>query len=367
VFWSLALLPFLLGLYAVGDALRKFQQDSLGAPMRHTAAGAAGLAVVWAVTSGLERGLAASVWVVTGTLAMYGAAFVAGILRYRTAIWAAGSASIFTLAFGYYLAASASAPSEWAWRFALAAAFWLLAARLLERKEDRLALAAPLYTLAALVAGAAGGVALVFIGSPGQVYHNLAAFVIVGSVETALFLAGRGALHAHGGFAGYLPAYFLLLRHVGRLDSAFTDLYLLPVGLYVLTLAHLAVRRGRDVGAWALRWCGLLTLLAPTFSAFYISYTQGGTPVHALLLLLECVAAVSYGIAGRVKAFVQAGTLFALGFVVAGSFTVVEIWTGLFSVVLGIALLAGVFYISVHQKALRSWISRVGDEWHQWR
>jgi hypothetical protein len=367
VFWSLALLPFLLGLYAVGDALRGVRADSLGAPLRRTAAGAAGPAVAWAMASGLERGLTAAAWVVTGTLSAYGAALAAGALRHRTAFWVAAGASVFTLAFGYRLAASASAPPDWAWRFALAAALWILAARLLERRAESQALAVPLYALATLVAGVAGAVALAFLSSPGQELHGLAAFALAGSAEAALFLAGRGALHAHGAFAGYLPAYFLLLRHVGRLDSAFADIYLLPVGLYALALAHLAARKGQPVWAWGLRWAGLLTLLAPTFAAFYTNYTQGGTPVHALLLLLQCVAAVGCGIAGRIRAFVQAGTLFALGFVAASSFSVVEIWTGLFSVVLGIALLAGVFYVSVHQKALRSWMSRVGDEWRQWR
>jgi hypothetical protein len=85
-------------------------------------------------------------------------------------------------------------------------------------------------------------------------------------------------------------------------------------------------------------------------------------------LLAECLGAIAWGIARRIKAFVFCGTLFALAFVVTllGGL-VVEIWSGLFAVALGVMLLSFVFYVSVHHESLLKWMGRMGDGWRMWR
>jgi hypothetical protein len=87
-----------------------------------------------------------------------------------------------------------------------------------------------------------------------------------------------------------------------------------------------------------------------------------------LLLLTECVSAVLWGIAQRIKSFVFAGTFFSLAFAYTLSRgAVVEVWSGLFAVTLGVLLLAFVFYVSVRQEAIRAWLNRFSQQWQQWR
>ena len=89
---------------------------------------------------------------------------------------------------------------------------------------------------------------------------------------------------------------------------------------------------------------------------------------HALLLLIECVGAIAWGIAHKVRAFVLTGTAFSLAFAVTlASGIVVDIWTGLMAVAVGVTLLAFVFYVSLHQESIRLWMQRFNREWNQWR
>src|SRR5207249_4893187 len=90
VLHALLLLPFLVALYAVGARTAPAEDVLLGQPARHTALAVSGLALLWSAGNGdgiLKAFLPAqavhpAAWLVTVTLAAYGAAYAA-LAAYR--------------------------------------------------------------------------------------------------------------------------------------------------------------------------------------------------------------------------------------------------------------------------------------------
>lgn len=361
----LALLPFWLMMYGAGHLLRE-SAEPLAVPLRWLAVLGSLVSLAASVELSLPHPSATS-WPVCITLAAYGLAYSAGAWLRRTPEWAALASTTLTAAIGYRLATAGYTAPQWALGMSLVAAAWLLTAWGLEVKGAH-RLATPISCLSGALAAFAAITALANAHMAGQGTWSVLALVVSGSVFLGLFLLTAVEALAHASFFCYLMAYSLVVYDHVKLSADVLDLYLIPLGLYLLALGHIAVRRGSAESARALWWAGLLTTVAPTYLAFHVHFVEGGTPVHALLLLLECTAAVGWGIAHRIRSFVYAGTLFSLAFVVTLAHGVaVEVWSGLFAVMLGVLMLGFVFYVSVHQDSIRRWLARAGAEWRQWR
>ncbi len=365
--WSFAALPALVIIYAAGHSLRDRKESALGIPLRQTAAAVSLLGLFAAVLAGIDDPRKTSLQV-TITITAYSLVYLAAVILRRTPEWTAATVGTLTLAYGYRLGTIGLSEPKWAFGFACAAAFWLLVARAVERRENIANLSAPIYSIGSCVAALASAVGLVYVNEPHQGMFTILALAVAGAVYAGHFFMGKGDAYAHAGFAAYFLAYALYLYDGMKLNPGVIDLYMIPVGLYLLIIGHIAGKRGQADSAAALWWMGLLTVLTPTFVAFYTRYENRGTPIHAFLLLFECVGAIGWGIAQRIKAFVFAGTLFSLAYIATLAYGVaVEIWSGLFAVVMGVLILMFVFYVSLNQEALRRWMNRMGEEWRLWR
>lgn len=366
---SMAALPLVAVLFAVGRLTPDSFEAPLGLPLRRTAEIVAYALIAFVITIGLEHPSSTSL-TVSVTLAAYALAFFAASLVERDADRAGMAAALCTAAAAYRLGTMDLPWPLWSWRIVWTSVAWLAAARILDKMGsatlDRLA--RRLYRLSAAIAGICAVVALLSAATPDMGTLALLTLVVAGSVFAGAFVVGRGESYAHAGFVCYLAAYMLYLYDRLAFSPDVLQFYLLPVGLYLALLGHVAAKRGSQDRASALWWLGLLTILTPTFFTFYRHNVTGSAPLDTLLLLAECLGAVGWGIAHRIRTFVFAGTLFALAFAaVLGRGAVVEIWSGLFAVTLGVLLLAFVFTLSVRQDAVRAWLSRRGDAWKQWR
>lgn len=359
-YWSVSSLVLLVALYAVGEGQTGERGEALSIPFRRAAWAGALISLLWAVYTGVQEWTPGTGLIAAVSFLLYGFAFAVGAQRYRTWQWSSASAIMFTMAYGFALATVSPRAPMWSSLFVPAGLILLASARVLGRNEDTHDLAKLLPSIASATALVAALVALVFSLEPTNAWPCVWTFVVAGAVEIAAFASTRLPEHLHAAFFVLLPAYFILLNHAARLDTSFADLYVLPIGLYLLVVGHLAVRSGDTFIAWVIRWAGMFAAMAPALGGFATSLTRGGSPAHALLLLTESTAAIAYGIAGRVRALVQGGTAFALAFVAVATFSAAEIWTGFFSIMLGTALLVAVFYLSVHREAVGKWVNRSG-------
>lgn len=244
----------------------------------------------------------------------------------------------------------------------------VLGARLLESGVRTRDMAVGAYLSAALSALAVILVALAGVSQPGQGEAGLLAIALAGTVWAGLYVLRQGTWYAHLAAAAYFLAYAIFLYDRVALNAGVIDLYLIPVGIYLLVLGHLAARRGKPEEAQELWWIGLLLVMTPTYTAFYVQFTTGGPAWHALLLVSESVLAVLWGIAHRIRAFVLCGTLFALAFaavLVASAIT--QIWVGIVALVSGLVLLSLVYWLGVRHTHARAVIERAIREWERWR
>jgi len=260
--------------------------------------------------------------------------------------------------YGYALAANSHDFAAWGWRFSLSGILLAIAAVGIKRK-DLPSPAVALFTVGDLAAFSGALISLLDLNRAGSAVPISVSLLVAAAVETAGMWIRYSPWRIHRAFAAFQASYFVMTRYGLGVELSYLDVLALPAGLYLLWNASAAApRRPRLAGAF--RWAGLMTLLGTAFAGFY---WQRGTSVHAPLLLVECIAVICWGLAYRLGSFVQMGTLFALAFVAVYSVAVAEIWTGLFSIVLGIVLLAVVFYVSVHQQQVRGWINRFSDGW----
>ncbi|NLI00359.1 MAG: hypothetical protein GX446_12815, partial [Chthonomonadales bacterium] len=197
---------------------------------------------------------------------------------------------------------------------------------------------------------------------------SIVAIALAGLLLASLFTVGLGAPYAHASAACFMVANAMIVYDRVSISAGVLDLYLIPVGAYLLVLGHLADRRVRADEAKGLWWTGALVVMTPTFIAFWTHFSEGGPVWHALLLVAECLAAVLWGIANRIRAFVITGGAYALAFAaVLGAASVQEIWIGLVALVVGLGLLAVVVQLNTRAEATRAWIDRTVQEWRRWR
>lgn len=308
VAYALALWPLAAGLYAAGTGLARRAQ-SVWLPPLHTSALVISLAALGAGTAAtlLDAGRAGNVTLLE-VVCLYGALYAAVAAVTRSGSYAGLAALALSGAYGLALlrvTPPLSTP-RLAFLLSLAGLAWLAAAQGAARVPAA-RFAAPALNGRAIAVGL-GAILVALLGLGGSDDRFIVYTLLVGG--TALLGASWGLgtpAWGHAGVVAYFLAYFAFLsKRLGAPGLASSDFYLVPAGLYVLALGLLA-RRARRAAPQTYFLAGLLLVLTPTFVAAW--QAQSG-PLHALLLLTECVAALFYGIAARIKVFVGAGVAF---------------------------------------------------------
>ncbi len=359
----LQVLPVLTALYLAGRLTREKADEFIGIPFREFAVPASVVACVTTALWTLAGG--GNITVTAATLGAYGGLYLIRAIADPSEKWVALAGVTLCTAAGFGIAELTTSPGRWSAGFAMVSLAVLVVAVMCRRRQEAFQ---PLTQLAAAAASISAVTALLVASQPGEGLYSILALMESGAVFASLAILKLGEIYAHGAFACWFLAYGLALYDKVGLDSGNLDYFMIPFALYLLALSHFATRREAADSAAHLWWMGLLALFTPTYIAFYTHYVEGGSPVHALLLVVECVGAVAWGIAHRIKAFVLSGTAFSLAFAATlGSGVVVEIWTGLIAVSVGVVLLAFVFYVSLHQEAIRNWLQRFNREWSRWR
>ena len=371
IWWAACLLPACVAIWGASATLPERLREPVGLPLERTASTIAGFAGLHLLPVFAQRPEAAP-GATVATLAAYGAGH-AVLLRVRRApehtalasLWLSAAAGVGFTALGVRLAG-------WGAAIAGVAAVWVALAGWIARSraalwEDALH-ALALHAVASGLAVLGAGVALACVMVPGQGHLAIVALLLAGAVGFGQWLLGMGALRAHAGAASCFAAWCLVTYDAFGAGAGVLDFYLAPVGLYLLVLGHLAGERRGSRRAAAFWWLGLLTTMTPTFAAFLANHVSGGSPLHALLLAVECIAAVLWGIRERIRAFVACGVLFATGFVaVLGAGPVVQTWSGVFALALGVALLAFVLVAGYRRAEIAEGMQRLGAELKTWR
>ncbi len=374
--WTLiAMLPGLTAVFALGETA--IVPGVLRSPLRQTAVLAALMGIVGHEVLQIavlpEPDHRAAVLSI-GASAML---LIAGTVRRGTGPWCLAACGATSLGAAHACDIVPAEGSVWAVRYVLCAVPYLLvlfAARTNARLQS---MASEITICAAVHAFAAYGVGLVAAGTPDQGLYSVLAIVLAGTVAASLFAVGRGSAFAHAAVGAFLTAYALYMY--SRIGIAFDvlDLYMIPVGLYLLLLGHLSDRagardeRGADGSAdrtQALWWTGLMVMVFPTFAAFLAHFQSGTTPIHAILLVAECVGAILWGIAHRIRAFVIVGSTFALAFaVVLGSASAGHFIVGAVALTVGLVMLAAVYRLGSRAAETRAWLGGIRDQWKRWK
>jgi len=364
--WCLAQLPWLAGVFAVGLAADTPGRHRGGASLRRAALFVAIVYQAVAVIAAYDevriddQAAIAGIWAFTLAFGIRAAWLPGrrwGALAAGHTLWASGATLLLMGVPGH----------TWTVRFALSCGAVVLGARILARSERGAAVAYGADTSAGIGAGVGLLVALAVVAEPGAGEQSLLAIALAGAVWASIWATGRGTIWAHSAALAFLLGYGLFLYNRFSISADVLDLYLLPVSGYLLVLGHMADRR-RKIDAPILWWLGLLLSLTPTFVAFHLHFQSGGTPLHAILLIVQCVGAVLWGIARRIKAFAACGSLFALAF--AGELilgAIGQIWAGLIALVVGSALLAAVYILSTRSAEARAVMDRAVRQWRSWR
>ena len=195
---------------------------------------------------------------------------------------------------------------------------WYGASRLLRQRPDFgriLEDAALLLTTAGSAVGLVGGIA-----NRDSETSALLTLLVSGGVKAALAFERPKSQLRHMAFASFFAATCLFLNNHLGLSVETIDLFLLPLGLYLLAIGafdlYCALKAGDAAGTAAERSAknacilGLCFLLGPSLLAVYLG---GAAWWHPFLLVTECLASVAVGIAYRQKLFLG----FGLGFLVA--------------------------------------------------
>ncbi len=215
-----------------------------------------------------------------------------------------------------------------------------------------------------LAAALIGGVAVLDGRSAGDERFAVYTLLLTG---TALLGASRG-LGApgwgHAGIAAYALAYFAFLsKRLGAPGPPNSDFYLIPVGLYVLALG-LSARRGARPYPAAYFLAGLLLLMTPTFVAAWL---PSALPLHAVLLLTECVGSLFYGIVARIKAFAGAGLAFLVALLLRETQGLAgHIHWAVYATLLGLGILGSALFLEKRGAEVRRWADVAKAKLQEW-
>jgi len=138
--------------------------------------------------------------------------------------------------------------------------------------------------------------------------------------------------------------------------------YAIPPGVFLLVLGWNERRRGHPLGY---RWSTLLGLVILMGTAFEQSLSQSG---YALLLLVESLAAVAWGIRTRSRGYVQLGGLALIVNAVAQlgpSFVELPRWIQIGAI--GTILLGGGLAALLRREQILTARRALGKEWKSWQ
>lgn len=366
VVYASALWPLAAGLYAAGTAAAARRAVSMWLLPLHSSALVISLAALAAAVGAtlLDAGRSGSLLLVWA-VCLYGALYAAVAGATRSGTYAGLAALAFSGAYGLALlrvTPALSAP-RLAFFLSLGGLFWLATAQTAARTSAA-RFAAPALNGRAIAIGL-GAILVALLGLGGADDRFIVyTFLVSGSA----FLGASWGLGRPGwgyaGVAAYFLAYFAFLsKRLGAPGLASSDFFLVPAGLYVLGLGLLA-RRAKRPAPQTYFLAGLLLVLTPTFVAAW--QAQSG-PVHSLLLLTECVAALFYGIAARIKAFVGGGLTFLVALLLRETQGMVgHIHWAVYATVLGLGILGSALFFEKRGEEARRWARAAREKLKEW-
>ncbi len=224
--------------------------------------------------------------------------------------------------------------------------------------------------LAAVPAGVTAALAMVII-SQDRADGSFAVFtLLIGSLTFGLLAAVlRQAAYGHASFLCLLAAYYLPLLD-NRIKAP--DVYLIPIGLYLIALSLLAERLHTASSATddrvvdqTLAGLGLVIALG---SSLWSSMTLHASPWHDVVLTTEAVAAFVFGMGQRRRVFVVEGVAFllALGMVKAWGILISIHWA-IYVTTLGLGGLAAGHFFSIKRHELLALSDRIKAGLGSWQ
>lgn len=366
VVYAAAFWPFAAVLFGAAVYARRQKRGAAGQEALVVSATAVSLcALLAAALETLLRSSAGGLAALTAVVCAYGALYGASAFALQSSSTAGLSA--LALSGAFWLAILQNSPPASAPKHGFILSFgglvWLALAAAADKLRPARFAALSLNSAAIGVGLAAIGVTLLGLGGADS---RFAVYTLL--VTGSVFLGASRTLPSPGwgqaGVLAYFCAYFAFLA--GRLGAPGvpnSDFYLVPAGLYVLALGALSRRRdGPNTPAYFL--AGLLMTLTPTFAA---AWAVSAAPFHALVLLSECVGAVFYGIAARLKLFAGAGTAFLLALLLRETQGVAgHIHWAVYATLLGLVILASALYFEKRGEAVRRWAKETREKLGDW-
>jgi hypothetical protein len=250
---------------------------------------------------------------------------------------------------------------------ACVAGLWaLIAASRLERGTTSSGLTAVPFTVAAATCAALGALlALAALAQSNTGRFTVAALLLASGTYAGLGVLHRARSYAHMAFGCAMTAYALWLYDRFGIGAGNLDFYLIPIGLYALLLGHW-LRRFRGSGGeelLPLETAGLLLALGPTLLA---SFHDTGA-AHSWLLLTECLLAIFWGVARRVRVYAGLGTLFLVALLGQHAYEpLAHVHWAIYATVIGLAIIVSAVGFERRRAEVLGWAARVADELRRW-
>ncbi len=313
---------------------------------------------------------------VTLTLAAYGIAYALLTFRCRETAFVAAASLTLSAAYTHHLLSLTTwyTPSyihsptlfwpKFACYMAQASLLWLWLGWQLRSRFNRSDLAQPLLALAGSLAMASGVIALLTVQTPGEGKWSILTLGWAGAAWFLLWIMEQGEICLHVATWNLIIAWSLILYDRLGAIGGFLDFYLLPVGIYLLTIGYLHSRRQQQRQARSLWIAGLLLLITPAFLAFW---NRDGD-IHALLFLGECLLSALWGLWQRIRVFVLIGmgymALYAASVIIGH---VPDVWGTIVTLVVGVTLFIMGFYILTHRAMMQQWAAAIERQWQGWQ
>jgi hypothetical protein len=194
--------------------------------------------------------------------------------------------------------------------FALGLGFLLIGVTVLARRHGSLDVAKATRRFAATLP------VLMFLALPWQA-----------SFETALFAAGAGVMYStlawvensrvFGTFGAVCVNLGLFIAALWQ-GARGIEVYLAPLGLFIIALAHLFARDLPQSGRNAVRFVGSFFLYAPAAIQIVLQVGDAADPTYAYFFAGVCLLGIGIGMALHIRAYLALGTLFLFTDIVAG-------------------------------------------------
>ena len=358
--YALALLPLVAAFYALAILRGRRADDLWPEPLQNVALIVSTLVLLPCLGEFLQSTSPGDGAMVTSEMLLYGILFTAIAWLRRSAVTLYAAATLLNGAYLFGLLHHAPAltrPLIALW-LGLAGIAWLGAAMVWQRAALGIASLFPV----------AGGVALVSAGLALTDMHGddaLYALLIAGTTFTGIAWGLSRSEWVHLGICTYLLAYMAWMwERIGAPGLPNGDYFLIPVGLYTVALGLLARRGMLDASAPPFFLAGLLLILTPTYLA--AREPSVGLP-HALLLAVECLAAIFYGLTARVKVFLATGTAFLLLWIQLSLRSVTGQGSWAISALgLGLAIIGSALYLEKRRDRQTGWSEAAQHEWRRW-